>query len=147
MRLDRIYTQITEAFKAGNKARKKETAQDAAVMPDSPIDEDLRDLVNDHMFRASMEACVEVNGCDKSKLAISGDNSQVIVRFMLPDENKKCFVLIYPAEKHVILHGGKVQGIKKIDFDNDDNFTSKVNLMVNMMHYVEMLIGTYKEEA
>ena len=146
MRLDRIYTQITEAFKAGNRARKKESAQDAVTDTGGQIPEDLQDLVNHQMLKISMHAALSVCDCDTESLNITGGNSQVVIMFDMKQhvrmpKQRACFIIIYPAEKSVLLKGGVLKGSRKYKFGDDPEYNDSICLFANLMKYVEVLCG------
>jgi len=146
MRLDRIYTQITEAFKAGNKARKKETAQDAVTDTGRQIPEDLQDLVKNPMLKTSMQAALSVCDCDTESLNITGDNAQIIIMFDMKQDVRMpkrhaCFIVIYPADKSVLLKGGVLRGFRKYKFGDDPKFNDSICLFANLMMYIEVLCG------
>lgn len=140
------YFSLDEAFKAGNKARKKETAQDAVTDTGGQIPEDLRDLVKHPMLKISMEAALSVCDCDTESLNITGDNAQIVIMFNMKQHTRMpkrnaCFIVIYPADKSVLLKGGVLKGIRKYKFGDDPKFSDNICLFANLMMYIEVLCG------
>ena len=93
-----------------------------------------------------MDAALNVCDCNGKSLNITGDNSQVVIMFKMEQhagmpKQPACFIIVYPAEKSVLLKGGVLKGFRKYKFGDDPEFKDSICLFANLMKYTEVLCG------